>query len=295
MRLFLICGLTLAALAFVPAAMAGTFPGSNGRVAYVQTVAGVPQVFTMAASGADRRQVTHEASGADNPDWSADGRSLAFSVGGQRIGVATATGAGEHLIASDATATDPSWSPDRKQVAVAGVDYNPQGAIEDSSIYVVQADGSGQQRIVDGSDPVWSPDGRWIVFRPTPATSDNCPGIDAMRPDGSDLHRVVAAYNDGSGGCSGGGSDPSFSPDGKRVVYVAPNGRDLYKVSVHGGSARKLRTDSDPKSDPTFSPDGRSVIYVERSATRAVSATKGGRERGIGPAVSELAWQPLPR
>ena len=78
------------------------------------------------------------------------------------------------------------------------------------------------------------------------------------------------------------------------MVYVAPNGRDLYKVSLHSNT-RNLRTDSDPKSDPTFSPDGRSVIYVERSATRAVSATKGGREREIGPAASELAWQPLPK
>lgn len=295
MRLYLTCGLLLAALTLAPTASAGTFPGANGRVAYVQTVAGVPQVFTMAASGADRRQVTHEPTGADNPDWSADGRTLAFSVGGQRIGVADATSGGERLIASDVTATDPSWSPDGRELAIAGVDYNPQGAIEDSSIYVVRADGSAEQRIVDGSDPVWSPDGRWIVFRPTPGTSDNCPGIDAMRPDGSDLHHVVVAYPDGSAGCTGGGSDPSFSPDGRRVVYVAPNGRDLYKVSVHGGTARKLRTDSDPKSDPAFSPDGRSVIYVERSATRAVSATKGGREREIGPAASELAWQPLPK
>jgi Tol biopolymer transport system component len=293
--MFLICGLSLVALAFAPVAVAGTFPGSNGRIAYVQTVGGVPQVFSMSSSGRDRRQVTHDPAGADNPDWSADGRSLAFSVGGQHIGVAGATGSGEHLIVSDAVATDPSWSPDGRQLAVAGVDYNPQGAIEDSSIYVVQADGSGQQRIVDGSHPVWSPDGNWIVFIPTAGTSDGCPGIDAMRPDGSDLHRVVAAYSTSSGSCTGGGSDPSFSPDGKRVVYVAPNGRDLHKVSVHGGTARKLRTDSTPKSDPTFSPDGRRVLYVTGSATRAVNASKGGRQYGIGPTASELAWQPLPR
>jgi Tol biopolymer transport system component len=284
-------GAAVLSLALAPQASAGTFSGHNGRIAYVQTVAGQPQVFTMAANGRDRTQVTNEPTGASSPDWSADGRSLAFSVGGKWIVTTDAAGAGKQTIASDVNGTDPSWSRDGSLLAIAGVDYDPDGNVENTSVYVLHADGSGQQRIVDGSDPVWSPDGSWILYRPTDATSDFCPGIVAVRPDGSDLHYIVSNYRDDSGNCTGGGSNPSVSPDGKRVVYVAPNGRDLYKVSIYGGTEHKLKSDAEQKHEPIFSPDGQRILYVTSSATKTIPAKKGGRPQSLGAPVSQPAWQ----
>jgi Tol biopolymer transport system component len=293
-RRYLVLGAAALSLALAPQAAAGTFAGQNGRIAYVQAVAGQPQVFTMAANGRDRRQVTNEPTGASAPDWSRDGGSLAFSVGGNTIYATNPAGAAKRGISADVNALEPSWSPDGTQLAITGVQYTPSGQIETSAIYVLQADGSGQQRIVDGSDPVWSPTGAWILYRPTPATSDFCPGILAVRPDGSDLHYVVSNYRDDTGNCSGGGSDPSVSPDGKRVVYVAPNGRDLFKVSIHGGTARKLKSDSDPKREPVFSPDGQRILYVTDAATRTIAAKKGGHVQSLGAPVSQPAWQATP-
>jgi Tol biopolymer transport system component len=290
-RRYLVLGAAALALALAPQASAGTFAGHNGRIAYVQTVAGQPQIFTMAANGRDRRQVTNVPGGASSPDWTRDGRTLAFSVGGTTIDTSDAAGGGVHGIAADIDALDPSWAPDGSALAMTGVMYTPTGAIEQSSIYVLQANGSGQQRIVDGSDPVWSPTGAWILYRPTDATSDFCPGILAVRPDGSDLHYVVPNYRDDSGACTGGGSDPTVSPDGKRVVYVAPNGRDLYKVSIYGGTARKLRSDTDQKREPVFSPDGQRILYVTDGATRSIASKKGGDLKSLGAPVSEPAWQ----
>jgi Tol biopolymer transport system component len=278
-------------LALASPAAAGTFSGHNGRIAYVQTVAGQPQIFTMAANGRDRRQVTNVPGGATAPDWSRDGNTLAFSAGGSIIDTADAAGGGIRGITADIDALEPSWSPNGSQLAVTGVQYTPTGQIETSSIYVLHADGSGQQRIVDGSNPVWSPNGSWILYRPTDATSDFCPGILAVRPDGSDLHYVVSNYRDDTGNCSGGGSDPSVSPDGKRVVYVAPNGRDLYKVSIYGGTARKLKSDDDQKREPVFSPDGQRILYVTDSATRTIAAKKGGHVQSLGAPVSQPVWQ----
>jgi Tol biopolymer transport system component len=290
-RRYLAYGAAALSLALAPSAWAGTFAGHNGRIAYVQTVAGQPQVFTMDAGGRDRHQVTNEPGGATAPDWSRNGRSLAVSVGGTSIETTDAAGGGRRQIASDVNATDPSWSPDGSLLAIAGVQYGPAGDVEDSSIYVLHADGSGQQRLVDGSDPVWSPDGSWILYRPTDATSDFCPGILAIRPDGNDLHYVVPNYRDGSGNCTGGGINPAVSPDGKRVVYVGPNGRDLYKVSIHGGTARRLKSDADQKQAPIFSPDGQRILYVTGSATRTIAAKKGGHVQQLGPVVSQPTWQ----
>jgi Tol biopolymer transport system component len=290
-RRYLVIGAAALSFALAPQASAGTFGGHNGRIAYVQTVAGQTQVFTMAANGRDRRQVTNQPGGANSPDWTRDGGKLAFSVGGTTIDTSDALGGGLSGIAGDINALDPSWAPDGGNLAVTGVQYRPDGQIETSSIYVLHADGSGQQRIVDGSDPVWSPDGNWILYRPTDATSDFCPGILAVRPDGSDLHYVVSNYRDENGACTGGGSDPSVSPDSKRVVYVAPNGRDLYKVSIHGGTARRLKSDKDQKREPLFSPDGQRILYVTATATRTIPAKKGGRVQSLGAPVSQPSWQ----
>ena len=286
----------LLALALAPGALAGTFPGRNGRIAYTQTVSGKPQIFTMDANGRGVTQVTREPNGASNPDWSADGRSLAFDVGGTSIGVSDPNGGGVHLIGADANLTDPSWSRDGSELVTTGIQYGPQGNVEDESVYLLHADGGGDQRIEDGNAPVWSPDGSWFLYTPTPATNDFCGGVYAERPDGSDHHGIAPSYSDTGGGCTGGGSQASFSPDGRRVVFVAPNGRDLETASVHGGPPRRLRSDPSPKSTPIYSPDGRSILFVTggpRPATAIVSAKRGGRERVIGPPVTEPAWQPL--
>jgi Tol biopolymer transport system component len=284
------------ALALAPSSFAGTFAGANGRIAYVQTVNGKPQVFTMSPTGADRRPLTSEASGASNPDWSADGRALAFDVGGSRIAVTDANGGGEHLLDATANTIDPSWSANGQTLAVSGVDYDTQGNIEDTTIYTLSSQGQGlNARLFDGSDPVWSPDGNWILYRPTPATTDFCPGIYAVHPDGQGLRHVVDNFPNGSGGCAGGGSDPSFSPDGGKVLYIGPNGVDLFRTNVSGHGVRKLIADRDPKSSPVYSPDGKTILFVTPKGTFTIDARRGGHERRIGDAVSEPAWQPLPR
>jgi len=144
-RRHLVIGAAALSLALAPQAAAGTFAGHNGRIAYVQTVAGRPQVFTMAANGRDRRQVTNLSGGASSPDWTRDGRALAYSVGGSTIEASDPAGGGPHGIAADINALDPTWSPDGGALAVTGVMYTPSGAIEQSSIYVLQADGNGQR------------------------------------------------------------------------------------------------------------------------------------------------------
>ena len=209
--------MSVIALAIAPSSHAGTFPGASGRIAYVQNVNGTSQVFTMGPNGTDRRQVTNEAAGAANPDWSADGRSLAFDVGGARIAITDPNGGGERLLDASANMVDPSWAPGGRTLATSGVDYTPQGQIEDTSVYTLDAGGSGlNTRLFDGSDVDWSPDGNWLLYRPTPATTDFCPGIYAMHPDGSGEHHVVDSYPDGAGGCSAGAATRRSRPTARR-------------------------------------------------------------------------------
>lgn len=55
-------------------------------------------------------------------------------------------------------------------------------------------------------------------------------------------------------------SDPSLSPDGREIVFVA--GGDLWTVPSDGGVARLLLAHPATESRPLFSPDGRQVAFM---------------------------------
>jgi Tol biopolymer transport system component/transcriptional regulator with XRE-family HTH domain len=105
----------------------------------------------------------------------------------------------------------------------------------------------------DLSGPAWSPIGDRILFgaggffqRAQVRTAR----LMSIRPDGTDLVSVT----------SGNSNDamPSWSPDGKQVVFRAALGttRALYILDTTSGTRRKLETGSDYDTFPSWSPRG---------------------------------------
>ena len=63
--------------------------------------------------------------------------------------------------------TQPQWSPDGTELAVAAV---PEGffLVEADGIYIVKADGSGKRLLADrAGNATWSPDGQQLAFHRT--------------------------------------------------------------------------------------------------------------------------------
>ena len=291
-RVGVITAVVVCVLSLTGSAAARTFPGANGRLAYVAD----NQVFTMAAGGGGVRQLTNDPVGAGHPDWSPDGRSIAYDSGGHFLTVAAADGSGAHTVTTDISVSDPSWSPDAKTLAFSGVEYDENGNVENSSIYVVAADGSIDHRIGPGSEPDWSPRGDWIVYLSNPARTGGCAGIWKMHSDGTGNSPVVPAYED-AGACTGGGDQPSFSPNGKRITYVSADRRSIYTIGLGGNHRKLVYRDARVKSSPVFSPDGRRIAYsTPGGATGTWTASaKGGHVRRAPGGYDQLAWQPLPR
>ena len=83
-----------------------------------------------------------------------------------------------------------------------------------SEIYVINADGSGLQRLTSNDDkdtcPAWSPDGTMIAFV---SDRDRNHEIYVMRADGSDQRRLTDT--------PGSEFHPDWSPDGAYIAFRA--------------------------------------------------------------------------
>ena len=125
-------------------------------------------------------------------------------------------------------------------------------------LFIAAADGGDEHPLFASTDsdynPVWSPDGAWIVF-----TSDRAGSADLYRvkPDGSGLDRLTAdpAYDD----------QASFSPDGKQLVFVSTRQGGTSTLWVLDLATKKAKAlTSGPGGDfrPSWSPDGKWIAYA---------------------------------
>jgi TolB protein len=145
--------------------------------------------------------------------------------------------------------------------------------------------------------PSFSPDGRSIVFVRIDSRTRRS-AIWLMRSDGSDQHRILSELQ--------GVSDPSFSPDGRRLLLW--DGKALVTVGLDGGAPRRLvvlesdTTGAVTEPYPSWAPDGSKVVFDQfradgrnRSDIWRVGADgRGLRRLTASPGFdSDPSWQPL--
>jgi Tol biopolymer transport system component len=184
------------------------------------------------------------AEGGNDAAWSPNGETIAFDLYGFYILTVPARGGVPQFLRYDAIS--PDWSPDSERI----VFYQPS----DGSIRTMNVTTYDETFIAYGSQPVWSPNGRFIAY-------EAVGGIWTINIDinGEPLTPPVQITN--SGGL------PSWSNNSHFIVFHDwPEGDpDIYIVPVEGGTPSRLggRTGSFDKGDydPSYSDNGQYVAY----------------------------------
>jgi serine/threonine protein kinase/Tol biopolymer transport system component len=257
-------------------------------VAYSSDHTGHFEVFVKSlAPGANETQLTTDGQENLEPAWSPDGQYLAYYSRLKRgIWVIPAAGGTARQVAD--FGSYPSWSPDGAQIAFQSTPINDlaggsRSALGASTIWLVAVAGGEPKQLTQigvpsggHGAPIWSPDGRWVVF------SAN------IYSDG-DIWIVPAA-----GGppkqLAKEGDSPVIAPDGKSIFWTqgsliqqAAFDQKTGAVLSQPEPIRGLASLQQHIRRFSITGDGRRLVYSAMTRRESIESVKlGGDLRATG-------------
>ena len=224
------------------------FSPSRQEITYMSYESGQPQVYLLQIETGQRELVGNFPGMTFAPRFSPDGQRVIMSLlrddGNSNIfAMDLRSRTTTRLTNSNSIDTSPSYSPDGSQIVFTS-DRGGQ-----PQIYVMGADGSGQNRISFGggsySTPVWSPRGDLIAFTKQSGGEFQ---IGVMKTDGSGERILSTGFAQ---------EGPTWAPNGRVLMIfreaAGSGGPRLYSIDLTGRNEQAIPT-ANFASDPAWSP-----------------------------------------
>lgn len=237
------------------------------------------ELFTTDLTGAEIDQVTRDRRINLGPSWNPTGTALTYASykqGGPypyRIDLLNGQASRLYPVVGYSN----RWSPDGAMIA-ASLEQNGN-----PDLYLLSPEGRLIRRLTDNSDidisPAWSPDSQQLAFC---SNRSGGPQIYVMNVNSGNVRRLTfrGDYN----------TSPAWSPKGDRIAYTSrAGGFRIMTISVNGGDPQEISAGEDPSWSPdgrylVFSTRGR--LRIASKDGRSIKQLTGGGGDDTSPAWS---------
>ncbi len=256
----------------------------DSRIAFVSTRGGrgrAKEIYITDVSGTQISAVTRDQSLSLSPGWSPSANRIgycSYRQGGPYPHVFDLqTGVPTRLIAAVGYSGG-RWSPDGSRIAAS---LEQEG---NSDIFLLSSEGRKVRQLTEQSginiSPTWSPDGQSLAFC---SNRGGGPQIYVMNVESGNVRRLTyrGDYN----------TSPSWSPKGDAIAYTTRSGGfRIMTIPVRGGDPREIASGEDPSWSPdgrylVFSVRGR--LHLARKDGQSVKQLTSGGGDDTSP-----AWSP---
>ncbi|MBM4254711.1 MAG: Tol-Pal system beta propeller repeat protein TolB [Deltaproteobacteria bacterium] len=255
----------------------------DSRIAFVSTRGGgrAKELYVTDLSGRQISALTRDRSLSLGPSWDPSASMLAYCSyrhGGPYPYLLDVRTGDQTRLSSTVGYSGGRWSPDSSTIAVS---LEQDG---NSDLFLLTPEGRVVRRLTEDSgidvSPTWSPDGRRIAFC---SSRRGGPQIYVMDVGSGNIRRLTyqGDYN----------TSPAWSPKGDLIAYTTRSGGFRVMVMpVNGGEPRSLGAGEDPSWSPdgryvVFSQRGRLMI-ARRDGNSVKELTRGGGDD------TSPAWSP---
>jgi len=164
----------------------------------------------------------------------------------------------------------PAWSRDGKELAYMAPDKNGK-----EFVWIMDADGSNQRQLTDGTQPRWSPDGKRLVYSKMTQGKEKNRDIYTIEIETNTISQITSENT--------AEFSPDWGPDGKWISYIAYKGKLGY---LKNGK----EVINDLKSKPNYE------IWIKNVEETGKSGIQLTRSKGLNgwprwaPSGTELAF-----
>jgi dipeptidyl aminopeptidase/acylaminoacyl peptidase len=224
-------------------------------------------LFLLRLATGERVKLTAGSASKSYPVFSPDGRFICYESEGDIWTVEIATGKSKRLTTDWRLDRQAAWSPDAKELAFVSDRWGR------SNIYVMSAGGEreGLRMVtpdgIGGANPVWSTDGKSIVFAAALDEHFYSRGLYNISAAGGGQPQRITPADDARN------SWATFFPDGSRIAYVSDRSGylNIWTMKPDGSDQQQLTREQQDQDYPEndyiqtmglrFSPDRKRLLY----------------------------------